>query len=54
MLAGLPAAMAFLPFRDFDKDSTIAKAVDGLSLPDKPSFKTQKDWTTKNDVPFLE
>jgi len=53
MLSGVPSAIAMLPFKSFDTDGSLAKSINALTLPNTPSFKTQKSWITQN-VPFLE
>ncbi|KAG6805639.1 hypothetical protein H0H93_004368, partial [Arthromyces matolae] len=49
-----PAAAAFLSFKDFDDDGSIAKFIENLSLPDHPTFKVQKEWVKNENIPFLE
>ncbi|KAG6844457.1 hypothetical protein H0H93_016494, partial [Arthromyces matolae] len=44
--AGTPAAAAFLSFKDFDDDGSIAEFIENLSLPDHPTFKVQKEFNT--------
>ncbi|KAG6871658.1 hypothetical protein C0995_001717 [Termitomyces sp. Mi166 len=52
--SGIPTGAAFLSFRDFDDDGSIAKSVDGLSLPDISTYNTQKEWVENDRVSFIE
>ncbi|KAG5723044.1 Choline dehydrogenase [Termitomyces sp. T112] len=54
MLAGVPAAFAFLSFKDLDKDGSIANLVADLSLPTTPVSDVHKQWVCDNTVSFLE
>ncbi|KAG6858761.1 hypothetical protein C0995_014098, partial [Termitomyces sp. Mi166 len=54
MLAGLPAAFAFLPFKDIDKDGSIASLIDDLSLPTTPVSDIHREWVHDGTVSFLE
>ncbi|KAG5334157.1 hypothetical protein C0989_004274, partial [Termitomyces sp. Mn162] len=54
MLAGVPAAFAFLSFKDLDKDGSIANLVADLSLPTTPVSDVHKQWVCDNTVSFLD
>ncbi|KAG6907816.1 hypothetical protein DXG01_007298 [Tephrocybe rancida] len=54
LLAGTPAAYAFLTLKDFDKDGKLAALADKLVLPDTPMYRLQKEWVKNDRVPFLE
>ncbi|KAG6843762.1 hypothetical protein H0H87_000777 [Tephrocybe sp. NHM501043] len=54
LVAGIPSVYAFLPFKDFDKDGSIAKLASEISLPKTPAFNLQKEWIRNDKIPFLE
>ncbi|KAF5367873.1 hypothetical protein D9615_010490 [Tricholomella constricta] len=54
MLSTVPSTFAFLPFKDFDQDGTIARSINSLTLPNTTSIAVQKQWVHEAGVAFLE